>query len=354
MADDKETKKSLWESDFPDEEESAEESRMRRQWELQQAMIAAQREKRFREQKRRAQAIILLGLIASGLIIGAVILTVRVFIPTAKYNAVHSALAKEDYALALEALKELDDYCTQWDKNYSGEYKDSAKLRDEAIRGYAIALSGKEDAYYATSATAPWFSFDADEPGYLKFDKKKYRGDGHIVIPDVFDNVLVVGLAKNGFFYCDEVLSITFSECIVNIGMQAFLGCDGLTEITLPRGLRVIEESAFKKCKSLARVNFGDSLVYLGQGAFAECASLKEVVLPDSLEELSPRAFNVCAALEKISIPGGIKTVGGYVLASCPKLQTVEFRGSEDKWKALNLNYNVVGIGENTKVVFTQ
>ena len=126
MADDKETKKPLWESDFPDDEESAEESRMRRQWELQQAMIAAQREKRFREQRRRVQAILLLGLIVSGLIIAAVIMTVRVFIPTAKYNAVRSALAKEDYALALETLKELDDYCLQWDKDYSGEYKDSA------------------------------------------------------------------------------------------------------------------------------------------------------------------------------------------------------------------------------------
>ena len=354
MAEEKDTKKFVWESDFPDDEESAEESRMRRQWELQQEMIAAQREKRFREQRRRMQAILILALLASSLIIAVVILTIRVFIPTAKYNAVSSLIAEERYAEAIEALKELDQYWQKWDKNYSGEYKSSASLRETAIRGYAIQLSGKEDAYYETSATAPWFSFDADAPGYLKFDKKKYRGDGHLVIPDVFDNVLVEGIAKNGFFYCDELLSITMSECIVDIGVQAFLGCSALTEITLPRGLRVIEESAFKKCTALVRVNFGDALVVIGQGAFAECASLRELVIPDSVEEIHARAFNVCASLERVSLPEGLKSIGGYALASCPTLKTVEFRGSEEKWNALVPRPSVLGITESTAVVFAK
>jgi hypothetical protein len=325
---------------------------MSRQWELQQEMIAAQREKRFREQRRRMQAILILAVLASSLIIAAVILTVRVFIPAAKYNAVSSLIAEESYAEAIEALKALDEYCYKWDKNYSGEYKESASLREKAIRGYAIQLSGKEDAYYETSATAPWFSFDEDAPGYLKFDKKKYRGDGHLVIPDVFDNLLVEGIAKNGFFYCDELLSITMSECIVEIGVQAFLGCSALTEFTLPRGLRVIEESAFKKCTALVRVNFGDALVVIGQGAFAECASLREIVIPDSVEEINARAFNVCPSLEKISLPEGLRSIGGYALASCPALKTVEFRGGEEKWNSLVPRPSVLGITENTVVIF--
>lgn len=354
MAEEKDAKKFVWDSDFPDDEESAEEARMRRQWELQQEMIAAQREKRFREQRRRVQAILILAVLASSVIIAAAMLTVRVFIPTVKYNEASSLLAKENYAEAIEALKALDEYCLKWDKHYKGEYKDSASLREAAIRGYAILLSGKEDAYYETSATAPWFSFDEDAPGYLKFDKKKYRGDGHLVIPDVFDNVLVEGIAKNGFFYCEDLLSITFSECIVDIGVQAFLGCAGLTEITLPRGLRVIEESAFKKCTALVQVNLGDALVVIGQGAFAECASLREMVIPDSVKEIDPRAFNVCPSLEKISLPEGLTSIGGYALASCPALKTVEFRGGEEKWNVLVPRPSVLGLTENTVVIFTK
>lgn len=324
------------ESDFPDEE-SSEEARLRRQWERQQEIKNAQREKRLREQRNRIRAIAVLTGICVAILIVVTILIVKVVIPTTRYNRAIDLMESGDYTESMRIFRTM------------AGYRDADDYLKECIKRQAVALVGSEDVHYETSESAPWFSIDDD--GDLRFDSRDYPTLTEIRIPDVFNGELVTGIDDTAFFYCDNITKIEISFCVERIGERAFIGCEGLTEVVLPDKLLSIGDKAFLKCKNLERITFGNSLVSIGQEAFSECISLKEIVLPDSLKVLGARVFSQCIALESVSLGASVEKIANKVFAICEKLTTFVFRGTEAEWNAIVPNPSAVGL-ENVTPIF--
>ena len=330
MAEEKDPKG--WRAEIP-EDDGYEEDRLRRKWEREQELKNAQREKRLREQRQRLRAIMILALTVAVLLIVVVILTVKVFIPLGRYNNANKMLERGEYAEAIVSFR-----------NMLG-YKDSAEKLEEAIRLQAVKLAGREDVYYATGNSAPWF--EIDERGVLQFSEDQYRGDwSQVVIPDVFDGILVTAIGEKGFAHCEKMTAVTISDCVLRLEKYAFLGCEGLTEVRLPAHLSDLGHGTFENCTSLEQVTMGETLGAIGESAFAGCVSLREITIPDSVTAVGARSFNGCTALTTVSVGSALEKIGSYAFSACVALERLEFRGSRAAWENCQVDPERVGLSE--------
>ena len=336
MADNKE--KLQWQAEFP-EEDTGEEERLRRKWERQQELKNAQREKRLREQKQKLRAIMILSCVLLVLIILVSVLIVNVIIPFARYQKANRLMEDGLYAEAIIAFRNMPGY------------RDADQLLEAAIRGQAVKLSGKEDVRYETTDSAPWFTIT--EQGELKFDEKKYTGDWqNVIVPDVFDGILVTALAEKAFAHCDKLLGVTISDCVLTLSKYAFLSCDGITEIVLPTHLTLIDVSAFEACSNLSKITFGNEISVIGASAFAYCDRFVSLTLPASVKELGSRSFNGCSALESVTLGASVEKIGSYAFSACTALKTILFQGTSAEWSTLVSNPSRIGLSDVTVVKF--
>lgn len=322
--------KKPWRAELPEEDDGYEEDRLRRKWEIEQQQKETQREKRLREEKHRLRAILVLATLAAVFILLLTVLTVNVIIPSVRYHRAEKLLERGAYSEAIIAFRNMNGY------------KNSEERLKEAIHLEAVALAGKSEVTYETSDTAPWFSIT--EGGRLDFDKDHYTGDWNIQIPDVFDGVLVTALSDKIFAHSKELISVTISDCVLEIEEYAFLGCNALKEIRLPTHLRLIGNSAFENCTALRRVTFGNEIEQIGASAFAMCKSLDSVTLPTGLKELGSRAFNTCKVLREITLGGSLETLGAYAFSACDTLERLNFRGTKAEWEIVAADPDRLGL----------
>lgn len=206
-----------------------------------------------------------------------------------------------------------------------GNYKDAPDRAAQCLLKNAQELSGRENVVMGYSSKMPWFSFDED--GGLRFDKEKYKGGTELVIPDVFDDVLVTRIASKAFFYSDFT-SISIPAAVSFIGERAFFSCASLEEIVISDNVETLGESAFAGCTAAKTLTIGKGLTAIGQRAFKGCSSLTSVVIPEGVTEIGSRAFNGCTALAELSLPATLTTVGGFAFTECSALVTVRFSGT--------------------------
>ena len=180
-------------------------------------------ERRIEEYKKRKRARItkiallaLAVLLLIGSIIAAVLLERNVWEPARIYKSANELYAAEEYLDAYEIYLSL------------GEYKDAAEIASTCITKNAQKLAGREDVIIGTSKSMPWFKID--ENGAISFVEKKYKGAKEIIVPDVFDNILVMAVADKGFFYA-PFESIILPPSIKRIEAQGFFACSSLKSI---------------------------------------------------------------------------------------------------------------------------
>ena len=119
----------------------------------------------------------------------------------------------------------------------------------------------------------------------------------------------------------NEVLSVSISEGITNIGSGAFSACN-ITEIVLPESIETIGESAFEACGSLASVHFPAKLKTVASRAFTQCSKLTEVTLPDTVTAIGAYAFGRCP-MKSFVIPPNVTSLGGSLFDSCWALEEI-------------------------------
>lgn len=285
--------------------------------------IYAERAKKHRHTAKKSakEKKILLGLIAAiavfvlvvGLVAGLIV-NKTVLEPRRQYERAEALFAEGSYLKAYQAFSDL------------GSFRDSKERAAASLLKNAQVLSGRENVIMGYSSTQPWFSFDAE--GGLRFDKDKYKGGTELVIPDVFDDVLVTRIAAKGFFYADTFTKIEIPASVTFIGERAFFACTALEEIVLSDNVTVIGESAFANCTAAKTLTIGKGLTEIGQRAFKDCASLTEVVIPEGVTVIASRAFNGCAELKKLSLPSTLTSIGGFAFTDCKKLESVTFAGT--------------------------
>jgi hypothetical protein len=76
------------------------------------------------------------------------------------------------------------------------------------------------------------------------------------------------------FGYCENLVSVNFSEGLERVGPNTFWHCENLVSIHLPESLEQIEGYAFRECESLATVHLPESLKQIGEEAFTYCENL--------------------------------------------------------------------------------
>lgn len=304
-------------------------------------LTSAERQKLYRERaehRRRAEAsakekkrrrIIVLaaaaGVAFAALAVGLVLLISRVIIPESRYKNAVDLYDAGEYAAAMDAFDAM------------GDYRDSREYVKKCILEQARALAGRDDVITGTSADMPWFSFDTDddEKGILKFDAEVYRGGGDIAVPDVFDGVLVRGIAVRAFYRCDFLTSVSLPPSVRVIRERAFYECPKLTAAELPDALTEIGEYAFGKCTALTAVSFGNGIRTIAQRAFDGCSALTLLSLPEGLTFIGYRAFGACAGLDAVSLPASLETVENQAFIGCESVKKLEYPGSRARLEAV-------------------
>lgn len=288
-------------------------------------------ERRIEEYKKRKRAritkialIALAVLLLIGSIIAVVLFERNVWEPARIYKSANELYAAGEYLDAYEIYLSL------------GEYKDAAEIASTCITKNAQKLAGREDVIIGTSKSMPWFKID--ENGAISFVEKKYKGAKEIIVPDVFDNVLVMAVADKGFFYA-PFESIILPPSIKRIEAQGFFACSSLKSITLPDEVEFIGEKAFEDCTALESVTLSAKLKEIGAAAFRNCNELAEIAFPEGFETIGARAMASCEKLIKVTFPSTLSSIGNKAFEGSDSLTTVIYNGTKDNLEVLCSGY---------------
>ena len=288
-------------------------------------------QRRIEEYKKRERARLLkIGMIviaALVLVIGAVacvLLEKNVWKPARIYQSAEDLCATEEFLSAYEVYISL------------GDYKDAKNKASECITKNAQKLAGRDDVIIGTTASMPWFKID--ENGAIRFDEKKYKGADELVVPDVFDNQLVMAVADKGFFYA-PFESIILPPSVKRIEAQGFFACSSLKSIVLPAEIEFIGEKAFEDCEAIESIALSAKLKEIGSAAFRNCNELTELVFPEGFEAIGARAIASCEKLHSITLPSTLTSIGNKAFEGCTELSKVVYAGSKDSLTLLCSGY---------------
>ena len=117
---------------------------------------------------------------------------------------------------------------------------------------------------------------------------------------------VVIGIAKEAFYYCTSLTAVVIPEGVTYIGDYAFAGCTALTSVTIPASVETIGKGAFNGCTDLTEIKIaeGSALTSIGDYAFNDCYSLASITLPEGLVSIGKEAFRDCKALVHIDFDG--------------------------------------------------
>ncbi|MBR5366104.1 MAG: leucine-rich repeat domain-containing protein [Clostridia bacterium] len=282
--------------------------------------IARQKKHKERELTDRAKAI---GILSSAILLIALILTsVRVIVPTVRYN----------HAVSLAEAGEYDDAIAMF--RSLGKFRDAAAKAAGTVYEKAKVMTGLDEVYMTDSSASPWFSITED--GILSFRKDKYedaKGSwAHFVVPDMVDGVIVRELDRNFFLNCSSLAVVTISDCVEVLGEQAFYNCESLHTVHFGANTREIGPRCFINCPALEEIEIPDQIERLGLRAFNKCTGLKKVVLGRGIREIGAYTFSYCTALERITILSPLASVGEYAFSDCDALSAIYCRFPADEW----------------------
>lgn len=128
--------------------------------------------------------------------------------------------------------------------------------------------------------------------------------------------------------YRNRVKRITIGDEITSIGDYAFYDCEALSSASIPSSVRTIGDSAFLGCKSLVTVDISEGVATIKGSAFGS-TGLNVVTIPNSVTEIKGNAFMGCNSLTCLIIGNGVQTIEDLAFADCPKLYSINFKGTK-------------------------
>ena len=156
-----------------------------------------------------------------------------------------------------------------------------------------------------------------------------------VTIPD---SVTIIG--NGAFSDCRSLTSVTIPDSVTIIGNDAFSDCYSLTSVTIPDGVTTIGKQTFFDCYSLASVTIPDGVTTIGEQTFFDCRSLTSVTIPDSVTTIGEQTFFDCYSLTSVTIPDSVREIGGAAFSDCESLTIVNYRGSKEQWKRIEIDYD--------------
>lgn len=151
----------------------------------------------------------------------------------------------------------------------------------------------------------------------------------------------VVCLSKNELHYkCNfkSAKEIYINKDVVNLHYKHFSGLKKLQYVEFYGKHTKIGRYAFYKCKNLKAVHLPEKLKEIKKETFKGCKNLTSVSIPDSVTSIGDNAFNGCSSLTSVTIPSSVTSIGAFAFGDCSSLNTVNYKGTEEQWKALKEN----------------
>ena len=145
-----------------------------------------------------------------------------------------------------------------------------------------------------------------------------YTGEeGELTVPEKLDDLPVISIGNQAFWYNDVVEFVRLPEGITEIGDMAFYMCPNLKEVYLPEGVVSIGTCCFGGCAMLEAVEISSTVETVSDFAFLACASMKEISFSENLKSIGVSAFQMCSSLQKVTIPEGTE-IGNDAFTECP------------------------------------
>ena len=206
-----------------------------------------------------------------------------------------------------------------------------------------------------------------DNEYYRAFNNCIYTKNGQTLIC-VFGNPATISLLQSitkignsAFYNCTNLTAIEIPTGVTSIDDYAFEGCRSLINIKIPESVTSIDTSAFEDCTSLTDINIPESVTSIGRSAFERCTSLTDIKLPknitrikvhlffncisltdikipESVTSIDGSAFYNCTSLINIEIPESVTSIGRSAFYRCPNLTTVNYMGTIEQWKKIDIN----------------
>ena len=161
----------------------------------------------------------------------------------------------------------------------------------------------------------------------------------------------VTTIGQGAFWQCENLVSISIPDSVVNIESSVFSNCKKLTTVNIPDGITEIGESMFADCENLVEIAIPDTVTSIGNSAFSSCSSLAAVDFPDSLQSIGERAFYECTGITLLKTGDNLKKIGNSAFVGCRNLTTVilsdsvEIIGDMAFWKCVRLANLYLGSG---------
>ena len=92
---------------------------------------------------------------------------------------------------------------------------------------------------------------------------------------------------------------------LVNVEIPSQIEKDGMTYKVVG-----IERNAFESCQELISVKIPDSIQYIGSNAFYECEKLNNVEIAEGVTEIASGAFCSCPKLKRLNVPASVVKLG--------------------------------------------
>lgn len=163
-----------------------------------------------------------------------------------------------------------------------------------------------------------------------------------------FRTVNIIGgspvINKSAFSSCEDLVSISFSDCNIQTDEYAFYSCGKDADVTFTNCTGVIGENAFQYGDFLS-LTISNCELKIEKSAFSSCEDLTSVVCTDSTLETEEYAFYSCgnsakvemigcslsfddrtfqySSLESLTLTGSEVDMGDSVFSGCEDLVTV-------------------------------
>lgn len=206
----------------------------------------------------------------------------------------------------------------------------------ESPDGDTVTLIGKHALYSlenVNSITLVNYTYEVDENAF------QY---GEFIAVNIIGGSPVIN--KSAFSSCEDLVSISFSDCNIQADEYAFYSCGKDADVTFSNCTGVIEENAFQY-GDFSSLTISNCELKIEKSAFSSCEDLTSVVFTDSTLETEEYAFYSCgdsakiemtncsltfddrtfqySSLESLTITGSKVDMGDSVFSSCEDLVTV-------------------------------
>ena len=176
------------------------------------------------------------------------------------------------------------------------------------------------------------------------FGEYMFKACSSLTTVNIPGNVTFIG--REMFYNCASLTNITIPDSVTSIKYEAFYGCSKLTSVNIPDSVTTIDTSAFDYCNSL-KFNEFDNANYLGNEGNpylvlikAKDGNITSCNINTATKVISGSTFAGCDRLTSVTIPVSITSISNYAFEHCDSLATVNYRGTEEQWNAINIDKN--------------